>query len=284
MNQGAVQPAVSNLGFFNCYTFGNGVEGYRIEDKITESSVVLGNRFSSVANEDYSEAHRFASITYSGVYQGETNVNKLNEFNIALVNYDDLEKSFASIQKMYGRQTDVLVLQENKISYVLAGKNLLSDSSGGGAITSVPEVLGTQIARLEEYGIGLNPESFAAFGYEKYFVDAKRGAVLRLYGSAYSNEQLTVVSENGMGSWFRDEFNASMNSQKIGGYDPYLDEYVLSIKPNNPIESPETIVPCGTFIDTEVVSNKTEEFTLSLGEVTGSFDLIWTVGLVAGSV
>ena len=148
----------------------------------------------------------------------------------------------------------------------------------------MPEVLGTQIARLEEYGIGLNPESFAAFGYEKYFIDAKRGAVLRLYGSAYSNEQLTVVSENGMGSWFRDEFNASMNSQKIGGYDPYLDEYVLSIKPNNPIESPETIVPCGTFIDTEVVSNKTEEFTLSLGEVTGSFDLIWTVGLVAGSV
>ena len=284
LNQGAVQPAVSNLGFFNCYTFGNGVEGYRIEDKITESSVVLGNRFSSVANEDYSEAHRFASITYSGVYQGETNVNKLNEFNLALVNYDDLEKSFASIQKMYGRQTDVLVLQENKISYVLAGKNLLSDSSGGGAITSVPEVLGTQIARLEEYGIGLNPESFAAFGYEKYFIDAKRGAVLRLYGSAYSNEQLTVVSENGMGSWFRDEFNASMNSQKIGGYDPYLDEYVLSIKPNNPIESPETIVPCGTFIDTEVVFDKTEEFTLSLGEVTGSFDLIWTVGLVAGSV
>jgi len=278
------QPAISRLNFFNCYTFGNGVEGYRIEDKITEGSVILGNRFSSVANEDYSEAHRFASITYSGVYQGETNVNKLNEFNLALVNYDDLEKSFASIQKMYGRQTDVLVLQEDKISYVLAGKNLLSDASGGGAITSVPEVLGTQIARLEEYGIGLNPESFAAFGYEKYFVDAKRGAVLRLYGSAYSNEQLTVVSENGMGSWFRDEFNASMNSQKIGGYDPYLDEYVLSIKPNNPIESPETIVPCGTFIDTLVIFDKTEEFTLSLGEVTGSFDLIWTVGLVAGSV
>jgi hypothetical protein len=284
LNQGAVQPAVSDLDFFNCYTFGNGVEGYKIDDGVAARGVVLGNRFSSVANEDYSEAHRFASITYSGVYQGETNINKLNEFNLALANYDDLEKSFASIQKMYGRQTDVLVLQEDKISYVLAGKNLLSDSSGGGAITSVPEVLGTQIARLEEYGISLNPESFAAFGYDKFFTDAKRGAVLRLYGSAYSNEQLIVVSESGMGSWFRDEFNASMDSQKIGGYDPYLDEYVLSIKPDSPVEMPEVIVPCGTFIDTDSEDDSVEEFTLALGKDTGSFNMAWTIGPIGGTI
>lgn len=59
-----------------------------------------------------------------------------------------------------GRETDVLTLQEDKVSYVLSGKNLLSDAAAGGAITSVPEVLGTQIARVEDYGNSFNPESY----------------------------------------------------------------------------------------------------------------------------
>ena len=53
------------------------------------------------------------------------------------------------------------------------------------------DVLGTQIARIEEYGIGSNPESFACYGYEKYFTDSKRGVVIQLKGmvTAMSNYQ-----------------------------------------------------------------------------------------------
>lgn len=284
LNQGAVQPAILDLDFFNCYTFGNGVEGYKYLDGVTARSVVIGNRFSAVAEEEYSEVHRFASLTYGGVYRPETNVNKLNEFNIALVNYKDLEKSFASIQKLHGRQTDILVLQEDKISYVLAGKNLLSDAAAGGAITSVPEVLGTQIARLEEFGISQNPESFASFGVDKFFTDATRGAVLKLTGSSYGNETLDIISEYGMGSWFRDEFNNSPRSQKIGGYDPFQGEYVLSIKPDNEVEWSSAIVPCGTYIDSSIGADEVKSFTLSIGEDTGTFDLIWTVGLIGGTL
>ena len=284
LNQGAVQPAISDLSFFNCYTFGNGVEGYKYLDGVTSRALALGNRFSAVAEEDYSEAHRFATLTYSGVYNADTNVNKLNEFNLALANYKDLEKSFASIQKLHGRQTDILVLQEDKISYVLAGKNLLSDAAAGGAITSVPEVLGTQIARLEEYGVSQNPESFASFGRDKFFTDATRGAVLKLTGSSYNSETLEVVSEYGMGSWFRDEFNNAPRSQKLGGYDPYLDEYVLSIKADDAVEWAPVIVPCGTFIDSSIGEDEVTEFTLALGEATGSFNLIWTIGLIGGTL
>ena len=104
----------------------------------------------TVAAQDYKEADRFADITYSGVYNDESNVNKLNEFNLGLLNFKPLEDSFGPIQILDARQTDVLTLQEDKISYVLAGKNLLSDAAGGGAIASIPEVLGTQIARTEE--------------------------------------------------------------------------------------------------------------------------------------
>ena len=281
-NQSALQPAIVDLNFFNCYTFGNGVEGYKALDGIVARSAVLGNRFSAVANEDYEETRRFSSITYSGVYGEQTNVNKLNEFNLALANYKDLEKIFGSIQILFGRQTDVLALQEDKISYVLAGKNLLSDAAAGGSITSVPEVLGTQMARLEDYGIGLNPESFASFGYEKYFTDAKRGAVLRLMGSSYSNDQLEVISEYGMGSWFRDRFIETTDKQKLGVYDPFMDQYILAIK-DDAVESPEIVLACGSFIDS-AVATEPMVFYIDAGTQTGNIQLAYTIGLIAGSI
>ena len=70
---------------------------------------------------------------------------------------------------MHARETDILILQEDRITYVLASKNLISDSTGGGVIASVPQILGTQIARIEEYGISYNPESFVAHGYDYVF-------------------------------------------------------------------------------------------------------------------
>jgi hypothetical protein len=281
-DQSALQPAIVDLDFFNCYTFGNGVESNKYLDQLIARSIVLGNRFSAVADEDYEETRRFASITYSGVFRQQSNINKLNEFNLALANYKDIEQIFGSIQKMYGRQTDVLVLQEDKISYVLAGKNLLSDAAAGGSITSVPEVLGTQIARLEEYGISLNPESFASFGYEKYFTDSKRGALIKLTGSSYSNDQLEVISEYGMGSWFRDRFIETTDKQKLGAYDPFMDQYVLSIK-DTPVEAPNVVLACGSFIDSAVFTDPMV-FYLDAGTKTGLIQMPYTVGLIAGAL
>ena len=139
-----------------------------------------------------------------------------------------------------GRKSDILVLQEDKISYVLSGKNLLSDSTGGGAVTATPLVLGTQIARLEDYGVSRNPESYAEFGYDKFFTDEKRGAVIQLRGGGAQSESLSVISEAGMRSWFRDLFNDETNDIKLGGFDPYMNEYVLN---SSDIQLP-IIAPC----------------------------------------
>jgi hypothetical protein len=278
LNQSAVNPAIINLDFFNCYTFGNGSEGYKIMDSITGNYLTLGNRFNGISEEAYRQTRNEASITYSGVYNKSTNINKLNEFNLALANFADMETVFGSIQKMHARETDILVLQEDKISYVLAGKNLLSDAAGGGAITSVPEVLGKQIARVEEYGISMNPESFVSHGFDRFFTDAKRGAVIKLTGGSAGGEQLEVVSSYGLRSWFRDKFVESFDGQKLGGYDPYMDEYVLSMK-DALVEMPEVVIPCGSHIDAN--TSDTREFTLELGTATGTFSLIWTVGLIA---
>ncbi len=229
-DQTASLPAIIDLTFFNCYTFGNGVESDRVLDALVKPSLSLGEKVTSVAEEQYREVHRFSDITYSGNFNQETNLNKLNQFNLALANFKTLETSYGPIRKMHARQTDILILQEDRISYILVGKNLLSDASGGGALTSVPEVLGLQVARSEEYGISNNPESFSSYGPDVYFTDAKRSSVINLKGQSEGgrSDKLSVISQVGMRSWFRDLFIDSFDTQKLGAFDPYMNEYVLN--------------------------------------------------------
>ena len=276
--QTAITPALVNLNFFNCFAFGNGAECYKIGDNLLGMPFYLGSRVTAVSQEDYKEAHRYADITYSGVYNAETNVNKLNEFNLALANFKTLEKSFGPINKMYARRTDILTLQEDKISYVLAGKNLLSDAAGGGAITSIPEVLGTQISRTEEFGISHNPESFAVYGNDVFFTDTKRSAVINLKGEGASSDQVSIISDLGLKSWFRDSFKGTFYNQKIGGYDPYMSEYVLSFNDNLlPVQLDS--YACGTTISVQESSSE-YSFELELTDIIGvvSIDYNFTVG------
>lgn len=267
-NQSTNDPAIIDLNMYNCFSFGNGVESYKINDELAGRFFRLGNTVSSVAEQDFMLADRFSSITYSGVFSPENNVNKLNEFNLGLANFKDLERIFGPIHVLHPRQTDILVLQEDKVSYVLAEKNLLSDAStSGGLITSVPEVLGTQIARPEEYGISNNAESFVSWGPDKYFTDAKRAAVIRLSGTGI-NEQLEVISAYKMRSWFRDEFIGTIDNHKLGGFDPYMNEYVLSltdIKKDRVIQS----IECGLSINKSAGTEGVSSFDVSLGSGAG---------------
>lgn len=272
---------VINLDLFNCFSFGNGVESYKVRDALAAPFFNIGHRVSSVASQEFKQANRYASLTYSGVYNPETNLNNLNQFNLGLANFKDLEKRWGPIMKLYARQTDILVLQEDRISYVLSGKNLLSDSSGGGAVASIPEVLGTQIARQEEFGISFHPESFAVFGYDKFFTDAKRGVVIRLSGMEYSKEQLEPISDLGMKEWFRQLFIDSLQTQKLGGYDPFSREYVLS---SNDIQKPEEpiVLPCGSSYQLPVAPASSSSVVFELDEIVGNFSVNFST--VSGTI
>jgi hypothetical protein len=267
---------VSDLGFFDCFTFGNGAESYKVEDSIIGNYFLLGQRVTAVSAQDYKEADRFASLTYSGVYNQESNVNKLNEFNLGLLNFKDLELSYGEIGIIKGRATDLLVLQEDRISYVLVGKNLLSDAVSGGAIATVPEVLGTQIARTEEYGIGLNNESFAEFGGMKFFVDAKRRCVIMLEGGSYSGEKLSVISNKGMKDWFRSLFIDNFNTLKIGAYDPFTEEYVLAAT-DTEIPVSNDCIPCGTIIRQYQEASQRRTGCIDLGTGTGEVSIDYRI-------
>ena len=281
-NQTSGTSAIIDTDFFNCYSFGNGVESYKVLDSIVGRSFNLGNRAFSVSAQDYKEAHRFADLTYSGVYNDETNVNKLNEFNLGLLNFKPLEETFGFIQKLDGKKTNVLVLQEDKISYVLAGKNLLSDAGGGSALTSVPQVLGQQITKTDEYGISHNPESYVKYGADKFFTDAKRGAVIQMRGQDEgSSDQIKVISEQGMRSWFRDLFNTSFNTQKLGGFDPYMNEYVLSSN-EELLPEEESCSNCNDLRSISVQVGNPYTFCIDAGAYVGMTPISWTG--ITGSV
>ncbi len=271
------QPAIIDLSFYNCYTFGNGVESDKVLDALATPVLSLGSKVTSVTEEDYKEVHRFSDITYSGVFNQESRLNKLNQFNLALANFKSLEREFGPLRKMHARQTDILALQEDKISYVLVGKNLLSDAAAGGAITSIPEVLGTQLARIEEYGISNNPESFAAYGFDVYFTDAKRSSVINLKGGSAKSDKLSVISQVGMRSWFRDLFLTSFFTEKLGGFDPYMNEYVLSSSANL-VPVPPLERNCG-YILNQLETLEPFAFNLNLGTVIGDVNIDYNISL-----
>ena len=52
-----------------------------------------------------------------------------------------------------------------------------------------------------------------------------------------------------MRSWFRDTFQQALGTQKLGGYDPYMDEYVLSTN-DKKVPQPEVIYECGSQFNT----------------------------------
>ena len=262
---------------YNGYAFGNGLESNRIRDDFNATTLEYSPRATTII-EDYAEEVKESSLSYSGIYRGESSVNKLNEFNLSLVNYKDLDREFGSVQKLYARDTNLIVMHENKITQVMYGKNILFDSTGGGTVTSVPEVLGTQIAYAGEWGISSNPESFAKWGNNIFFTDQRRGAVLKL-----TEGGIFPISENGMKAHFRDLMRDNPNTQKLGVYDPHNNHYILA-------SNEDTSIPCSLDIDRtskdypasgntglEVVSDTRPDFTITT-TTSWSIDIAYSSG------
>lgn len=210
-------------GDYNSFTYNTGLETCRIKDAFNAPVMRYSPRVTSII-ENYEEEDKFASLTYSGVFQATTSINRLNEFNLSLANFKNLDKRYGSVQKLKARDTDLLTLHQDKITSVLYGKNLLYDAVGGSQVASIPEVLGNQVAYPGEFGISDNPESFATWGDVCYFADEKRGTVLKLIGS-----EVIPISTQGMGSFWIDTMRDNPANFKFGGFDPYNGLYVISL-------------------------------------------------------
>ena len=210
------------LDWHNCFSFGNGVESNRLFDDFNAVFMDKGPVVSTILEQTYEEDHRKYSMIYSGIYNETSGVNRLNQFIQAEKITKDLNPDYGSIQKLFTRNTNVVVLCEDKTLKVLANKDALFNADGNPQLTATNKVLGQTIPFAGSYGISTNPESFASFGYRLYYSDKKRNAVLRLSGDG-----ITDIAAKGMSDFFKD--NLSDSTTVIGGYDQGKDLYNITL-------------------------------------------------------
>ena len=213
------------------------IEESRIRGGYNNTTVELGPRAFIVEDEPNSSI-RFNSLIYSGIYNSTTGVNDTNVFSVG----DDITKSAdpanGSIQKLYAEDTNLVIFQENKVSRALIDKDAIYTAEGSTSISNINTTIGTIQPFIGNFGISQNPESFAVYGYRKYFTDKDRNAVMRL-----SRDGLTEISNYGMIDYFRDQFDNldqtnDLPGKALGSWDIYNKQYVLSLQQNPNANNP----------------------------------------------
>tara|TARA_R110002020_G_scaffold18226_3_gene63990 strand:+ start:3253 stop:5019 length:1767 start_codon:yes stop_codon:yes gene_type:complete len=196
------------------------IEEARIRGGYNNTSVDFGVK-AYIVEDTFKQQHRISSLIYSGIFNSRTGVNNTNQFSVGQDITRSADPANGSIQLLYAEDTNLIIFQEDKVSRALIDKDAIYSAEGNASITSSLQVIGQIVAYAGEYGISTNPESFAVYGYRKYFTDKKRGCVLRL-----SADGITEISSYGMHDFFRDELaNAA---RVVGGWNSHSKNYVVS--------------------------------------------------------
>ena len=212
------------------------IEESRIKGGFNNVSTDLGVNAHLVEEEPQLQRRGNAMI-YSGIFNSRTGVNQTNVFSVAENITKAVDPRYGSIQKLYAEDTRLIIFQEQKVSNALIDKDAIYTAEGGNVSTLADIVIGNIVPYAGEYGISTNPESFAVYGYRKYFADKNKGVILRL-----SADGMTEISAYGMKDWFRDNLTEVGPEGKIvGGWDIHNKQYTISLQ-NNPTEYSNTLI------------------------------------------
>ncbi len=210
-----------NIQYFNCYSFGNGVESYKIRDGFNDNRVLLDARALKPI-EDYKQIRNESDFTWSGAFSKSTGINKLNEFNLATINFKELStKQDGPIRALATRKGDIIVFQDTLVSKVLFGRTLLTSIDGTQVVGS-EDILGAQTFYNNKFGIGDNAESLAEFGNNFYFADPRNGTFIR---GGYSGLDEIV---DGVKYVLKDALRAN-KGYLDAVYDLRMDAYIVNI-------------------------------------------------------
>ena len=211
-------PVVTGITGDNNYN----LEESRIRGGYNNTTVDFGVK-AYLVDDNNAGNFRLSSLIYSGIFNSRTGINQTNVFSVGEEITKTADPSKGSIQKLYAEDSNLTIFQEDKVNRALIDKDAIYSAEGGGAVTNSNLVIGTIQQLPGEYGISKNPESFAVYGYNKYFTDRNSSVVLRLSGGS-----MQEISNTGMRDYFRDQF--AFNSHLLGGYDIHNNQYVLSVQ------------------------------------------------------
>ena len=215
----------SGLNWYNCFSFGNGIESNRIKDDFNETFITNGVKASTTTLEPYKEERRKTGLIYSGIYNSNSGINNLNQFIMAEKITKDLNPTYGSIQKLFQRRISLIAFCEDKVVQITSNKDAIYNADGNPQLISTNNVLGDANPFEGNFGISKNPESFASESYRAYFTDKQRGSVIRL-----SKDGLTPISKAGMSNWFKD--NLSQYNTLLGTYDSDKQDYNITLTNN----------------------------------------------------
>jgi len=213
------------LDWFNAFSYGNGIESYKIRDEFNAKGLDVGVRPLTNTYDEYKEVTRIADITWSDVYEEESSFNGLNSFNLSLLNFVKLDKENGSIQKLSSSNSNLLVLQEDCIGLMPYNKNVIYDVEGSKTVGVSTNVLAKESFQYYAeglHGISKNPESFVAYGSRKYFTDQMNGNELRL-----ANNGVTSLKEYLFENYMSNLMKDNKDNFLVGGYDPKNNEYLV---------------------------------------------------------
>lgn len=263
------RPAIIDLNFFNCFAQGNGVESYRIRDEFNANALNIDLRPTTTSIEPYKQIRRFADVTHSSEpFNESSNINGLNNFNLATANFKELDKQYGSIQLIYNKENDVLIIQEEKAGKILFGKQAIYTAQGEPIVVNISEVLGQYTPYQGDNGIGLNPESFAQDNFRFYWFNPYFGTPIRL-----SIDGTTEIN-NEMSTYFRNLAIAFRNATKIGAFDSFNKLYTLSIG-DEPVKLDR--FNCGNIFQKILTENYS--YILNLNNQIGVISLQYNISL-----
>ena len=221
----------NDIEWFNCIAEVGGtdnpgvyLESTRINDRFNTVQLVRGVMANTPTDRN-AVIERPYGLTWSGIYNSRTSVNRLNQFITEDGITKELEPNYGSLQKLHTRDTNLIAICEDKVFRIQADKDQLFNADGSSNVTASNAVLGQTIPVIGEYGISTNPESFASYGHNVWFSDAKRGVMLQY---TPGNGQIFEISKRGFNDFFRDRLFSANNI--IGMYDDYSDSYIVSVQ------------------------------------------------------
>lgn len=210
------------LPHYNCYSWGNGIESYRIKDDWNTPELNHKFRPIELLKDGYKETHRATDLTYSDIFQKDTEYNGLSTFNLTEGNYFTCPYEQGHIQRIKSRDTDIAVFQQNKIGKVVYGKSVTADLKGIATAQDNRDVLSAYVDLRGLHGT-INPESLVYDEDMIYIVDKINGDFIIIAGDQIKNLSETVVEQH----W---KELTKINERFIGGFDPENNEYLCFIE------------------------------------------------------
>lgn len=214
-----------DVGFYNAYCWGNGVESYKIKDAFNAKKLNYRFRGNAIAENGYKQIHRSTDITYSGIFNNELGLNQISVFNPTKSNWKPLPIKYGEIERIVSTDGDLKVFfNGGKIVNQYYGKSLIADLQGNESLALSNDVLGAYRELPYEIGISTIPESIAKSGNLIYFGDRYTAGFYVLGGDE-------IQEINPIGSGFHNESVKLLKNYHsfLGSYDEAYGEYVVGI-------------------------------------------------------